>query len=541
MMPMPGVGGAAHAIGRGGCTPAALFFIFGWWILSNLFGQGGYHLNVPLLVTAFHATIHFSLSALVLIASGRLRPPAPCRRGRGDSERPTKYQPTPMVSDKPTFSSLAVSDDIEHGHGTGSSSTPAPTSEPNSRPTTPSHAPRPVTWPKLLARIVPCGMATALDIGLSNASLKSLSLSFYTLVKSSTPMFALAFALALRLEKPSLRLFGVMAAITLGMSLAVAHADESAFDWTGFTEALLASIMGGARMILIEVLLTSDDLKLDNPFATNMHLAPVMFLTLLPSSLMFEPLATLGDSPFFNTAAAAWHTFALMCGGGLLAFAMVCSEYRAIQLTSGLTISVAGICKEVLTIVVGIVAFGDVVTPLNVLGLAICLAGIGVYNYHKYVSGSGGDGTRHEYLLHSMGDGELTPAHLGRGGGQEDMDQEYDDRNVLFDATRTSTDGMQLLFLADSASEGEEDETADGGEMDLAGFGGQRSSAAPVSKGQLRSRSKSRSRSRGRSPTPRRPTGSGMGEPSDARMERRHSHVEVGDDAAPVEEEQGLV
>lgn len=33
-------------------------------------------------------------------------------------------------------------------------------------------------------RIVPCSVATALDIGLSNSSLNSISLSFYTMVKS---------------------------------------------------------------------------------------------------------------------------------------------------------------------------------------------------------------------------------------------------------------------------------------------------------------------------------------------------------------------
>ena len=51
-----------------------------------------------------------------------------------------------------------------------------------------------------------------------------------------------------------------------------------------------------------------------------------------------------------------------------------------VQLASGLTLSVAGIFKELLTVIASAAILGDTLTPLNVTGLAICLLGIGLYN-----------------------------------------------------------------------------------------------------------------------------------------------------------------
>lgn len=51
--------------------------------------------------------------------------------------------------------------------------------------------------------VVPNGVATGLDIGLSNYSLVYITLSFYVMCKSTTPLFLLVFAIAWGIEKPS--------------------------------------------------------------------------------------------------------------------------------------------------------------------------------------------------------------------------------------------------------------------------------------------------------------------------------------------------
>ena len=53
----------------------------------------------------------------------------------------------------------------------------------------------------LWSAVVPNGTATGLDIGLSNFSLSLITLSFYTMCKSTTPVFLLFFCFAWGLER----------------------------------------------------------------------------------------------------------------------------------------------------------------------------------------------------------------------------------------------------------------------------------------------------------------------------------------------------
>ncbi len=53
----------------------------------------------------------------------------------------------------------------------------------------------------LVPPVVPNGVSTGLDIGLSNSSLMLITLSFYTMCKSSTPVFLLLFAFLWGIER----------------------------------------------------------------------------------------------------------------------------------------------------------------------------------------------------------------------------------------------------------------------------------------------------------------------------------------------------
>lgn len=52
-----------------------------------------------------------------------------------------------------------------------------------------------------LTAVFPNGVCTGLDIGLSNFSLALITLSFYTMCKSTTPVFLLMFAFLWGIEK----------------------------------------------------------------------------------------------------------------------------------------------------------------------------------------------------------------------------------------------------------------------------------------------------------------------------------------------------
>lgn len=72
--------------------------------------------------------------------------------------------------------------------------------------------------PARRSKVFPCALATALDIGLSNTSLKSITLTLYTMCKSSNLVFVLLFAFLFKLEKLRWNLVAVIIIITVGVS-----------------------------------------------------------------------------------------------------------------------------------------------------------------------------------------------------------------------------------------------------------------------------------------------------------------------------------
>ncbi|KAF7362112.1 TPT domain-containing protein [Mycena venus] len=230
-------------------------------------------------------------------------------------------------------------------------------------------------------KAVPTAVATGLDIGLSNLSLKTISLSFFTMTKSSSLIFVLLFAFLFRLEKFSLRLIGVIFLIFSGVLLMVAT--ETHFILGGFLLVLSASALGGFRWALTQLLLKNKKMGMDNPAATIYWLAPIMGITLGTISLIMDDWFALFSSRFFLGWKTAQTIFFLTMPG-IVAFCMVLSEFTIIQRAGVVPMSIAGIAKEVTTISISAAIFGDNLTPLNITGVAITVCGIALFTYHKY-------------------------------------------------------------------------------------------------------------------------------------------------------------
>ncbi|EJF57629.1 TPT-domain-containing protein [Dichomitus squalens LYAD-421 SS1] len=233
-----------------------------------------------------------------------------------------------------------------------------------------------------IRKVVPTGITTGLDIGLSNLSLKLITLSFYTMGKSSSLVFVLLFAFLLRLEKFSWRLIGVIFLICAGVLLMVAT--QTNFVLGGFLLVIFASALGGLRWSLTQLLLRSKNIGMNNPAATLFWLTPIMGLTLAISSAVSGDWGKVSGSDFFATPGKAFETAFFLTCPGVLAFCMVLSEFYIIQRAGVVPMSIAGIAKEVTTIICAAWFFGDELTPLNITGVAITACGIGLYTYHKY-------------------------------------------------------------------------------------------------------------------------------------------------------------
>ncbi|KAJ9233481.1 hypothetical protein DTO207G8_8893 [Paecilomyces variotii] len=245
-----------------------------------------------------------------------------------------------------------------------------------------SHDTKPIMTKLFYAtRLLPCGTATSLDIGLGNMSLKFISLTFLTMCKSSALAFVLLFAFVFRLERPSVKLILIIATMTAGVVMMVAG--ETAFNALGFALVIASAFFSGFRWGLTQILLLRHPAT-SNPFSTLFFLTPIMFVTLILIALAVEgPHDVMGG---FAALAAAHGTVGgvlLLIFPGVLAFCMIASEFALLKRSSVVTLSICGIFKEVVTISAAGVIFHDKLTPVNVSGLIVTIASIGSYNYMK--------------------------------------------------------------------------------------------------------------------------------------------------------------
>ncbi|KAI5452697.1 hypothetical protein NCC49_000446 [Naganishia albida] len=229
--------------------------------------------------------------------------------------------------------------------------------------------------------VIPTAVATGIDIGLSNLSLKTITLTLYTMCKSSALIFVLGFAFLFKLEAYSLRLVCVIAFISFGVFLMVFNATTVSIP--GIIMVFSASALGGLRWALTQLVMHKQEMGMTNPFATIYWLTPVMAVTLAVVSIIFEGWFNVFGSDYFS-GWKALETMGYIVFPGALAFSMVASEYCIIQRAGIVPLSIAGIFKEVSTITVSAWVFGDELTKLNILGVVVTICGIATYSYHKY-------------------------------------------------------------------------------------------------------------------------------------------------------------
>lgn len=230
-------------------------------------------------------------------------------------------------------------------------------------------------------KVLPCVMASAGDIGMGNLSLKFVTLSFYTMVKSSSLGFVLVFSILFGLEFASWRLAGIVGLLTIGVAMMVRG--ETTFHLTGFLLVLSAACSSGLRWAVTKILLSSHmgNTK-PHPVRTIMLLAPGMGVILIVWGLIQEGPREFANAEIWKTHNIFVAVFYLLFPG-VLAFCMTWSEFELLNATGALTLAIAGVLKEMVTIFVSVLVFHDKLTLINVAGLLVSLVAIGFYHQYR--------------------------------------------------------------------------------------------------------------------------------------------------------------
>ncbi|KAL2937509.1 hypothetical protein RDABS01_020958 [Bienertia sinuspersici] len=295
-----------------------------------------------------------------------------------------------------------------------------------------------MSWRDYFSKVFPTALATALDVNLSNASLVFISVTFATMVR---PIY-------LNLIVNQQLLYFFLSLLLLSV------AKETEFEFWGFIFVMLAAVMSGFRWCMTQILLQAAELHmqntsapllslssvallscfmcvfswilssfvwlanmlirfsnfccckkprcqniaaflgLKNPLTFMSYVTPIMALATGVMSLFLDPWHEFPQNEYFNSS---WHitrSCLLMLFGGTLAFFMVLTEYVLISVTSAVTVTIAGVVKEAVTIlvctfpgtlslVVAVFYFHDEFTWLKGIGLTIIIFGVSLFNWYK--------------------------------------------------------------------------------------------------------------------------------------------------------------
>lgn len=158
------------------------------------------------------------------------------------------------------------------------------------------------------------------------------------------------------------------------------------FNALGFTFLIIASLASGIRWSFAQIIMQRSKLGLHNPIDMIYHMQPWMIAAVIPFALIFECKHIMDNFPLLaemetSRILIVWRDVSV---GALIAFLMEISEFMVLTHTSSLTLSVAGIFKEIIQIVLAVKLRNEVLSRTNDWGLLLCLGGICCHVLHKY-------------------------------------------------------------------------------------------------------------------------------------------------------------
>ncbi|XP_033626386.1 solute carrier family 35 member C2-like [Asterias rubens] len=249
-------------------------------------------------------------------------------------------------------------------------------------------------WSVYMRKVVPTGISSALDIGLSNWSLLYITVSLYTMSKSTAIIFILVFAILFGLQRAHGCQIVIVLLIASGLFLFTFESTQ--FNAEGFIMVISASVISGIRWSCAQIITQNQELGLTNPVDTIYHLQPIMILGLMPVALVVEGVHISSTKLFlgYEDINVFLHTWFTLLIGAVLGFMLALSEFLLLSRTSSLTLSISGIFKEICILYLATEYNGDEMSPINVIGMVVCLAGIALHVVLKAVASKDQDKTR---------------------------------------------------------------------------------------------------------------------------------------------------
>jgi drug/metabolite transporter (DMT)-like permease len=254
----------------------------------------------------------------------------------------------------------------------------------------------PKTWTFFLTTILPIGIVSSGSLVCSNLVYLHLSVALIQMLKAASPFTVLLVQWMFGLANPTRTQIINILIIVFGVAIASAGTLE--FSFIGFFFQLGGLGFEAVRVVLIEVLLSRQGLKMDAMTGLYYSAPVVAVLNLLSAAIIELPHFNMADLHrvgflvlLLNAAVAFTLSFTSMVLVSLITKEDMSIRANLIQIgkTSSLVMSLSGIFKSLLLIGCSVIIWHTILTPVQLLGYTITLLALIYYSlgWEKLLAG----------------------------------------------------------------------------------------------------------------------------------------------------------
>ncbi|CAM0875273.1 unnamed protein product [Alopecurus aequalis] len=234
-------------------------------------------------------------------------------------------------------------------------------------------APVKMTFQIYATSVIPISAFFASSLWFGNTAYLYISVAFIQMLKALMPVATFIMAVLCGTDKLRRDLFLNMLLVSVGV--VVSSYGEIHFNVIGTLYQVTGIVAEALRLVLTQVLLQKKGLTL-NPITSLYYIAPCSFIFLfVPWYILEKPEMDVSPIQF---------NYWIFFSNALSAFALNLSIFLVIGRTGAVTIRVAGVLKDWILIALSTIIFPEsTITSLNIIGYAVALSGVVMYNYLK--------------------------------------------------------------------------------------------------------------------------------------------------------------
>ncbi|KAL0367853.1 UNVERIFIED_CONTAM: putative sugar phosphate/phosphate translocator [Sesamum radiatum] len=221
--------------------------------------------------------------------------------------------------------------------------------------------------------VIPISAFFASSLWFGNTAYLHISVAFIQMLKALMPVATFVVAVLWGTDKLRWDVFLNMVLVSVGV--VISSYGEIHFNVIGTVYQVTGIFAEALRLVLTQVLLQKKGLTL-NPITSLYYIAPCSFVFLfVPWYFLEKPGMEVSQIQF---------NFWIFFSNAICALLLNFSIFLVIGRTGAVTVRVAGVLKDWILIALSTVVFPEsTITGLNIIGYAIALCGVVLYNYLK--------------------------------------------------------------------------------------------------------------------------------------------------------------